>query len=222
MARRPRPRGWYEKSGDPPGTERFWDGEKWGPNPRYKRGQEPQPTRRDDAEERPGKRPPATVSGVDQGSVWARISARSIDMLVLFLPLLLLYSRGFATVVDDSGEPVPSANMLYLGVAVALAVFYEAGFTAWWGATPGKRAVGLKVIDRESGQSPPPRAKAAMRATPMLMVISPPVTALLWLGCVAAMYMDRRLQRSLFDFSGATLVVLDPARAGRLAQSKKK
>jgi len=231
MARRrkPQPRGWYEKKGDPPGTERFWDGENWGPNPRYKRGAEPARTKPADSSEdgEPGQRVEETVAvPAVQNTVWARISARSADTLVLMLPWYWLFVRGFTTETVAGPDPgttqtITTTNMGYLWAAAAMVFVYDAVFTATWGATPGKRLVGLVVADRERGTSPPGWGRALMRATPLLLVVAVIMVPILWLACVAAIAIDNR-KRSIFDFSGATVVVPDPKRRGwmnRLART---
>ena len=222
MARRrkPQPRGWYEKKDDPPGTERFWDGENWGPNPRYKRGAEPaRPKPADGAKNGdPADRVEETVAvpGV-QNSVWARISARSADTLVLMLPWYWLFVQGFTTETvlgsDGTAQTITTTNYGYLWVAAAIVFVYDAAFTATWGATPGKRLVGLVVADRETGTCPPSWGRALMRATPLLLVVTVLLIPILWLACVAAMAVDKR-KRSVFDFTGATVVVPDPKRRG--------
>lgn len=222
--RRPRARGWYVKSGDPPGTERFWDGEKWGPQPRMKRGAEvvekkrPQPQRADAA--------PAGSAGEEreaavpaQSSIWARISARSADMVIVALPWYYIWSQAFTTeesIVDGVATQTTAVDQAYIWASVAFIVIYEVGFIRWWGATPGKRIVGLMIIDRETTE-PPGWARAVLRSTPMVLVGAIVLAPLLWIFCVLAMWRDKA-QRSLFDFSGGTLVVLDPNRPGRLAK----
>ncbi len=210
--RRPRPRGWYEKQGDPPGTERFWDGEKWGPNPRYKRGAAPPPARVDE--------PALAAAEPTQSTVWARISARSVDTLVLLFPWYWLFTRAFTTEVGAGGEAVTTTHALYLWLAAAMVIAFDVGFTATWGATPGKRLVGLMIVDRDERKSPPGWGRSILRATPLLLVVAVLLLPLLWLACVVFMFVDKK-QRSLFDLSGATLVVIDPRRSDRLARPRK-
>jgi uncharacterized RDD family membrane protein YckC len=212
--RKPRPRGWYEKQGDPPGTERFWDGENWGPNPRYKRGAEPARSKPADEAE------VAVAIPAGQSTVWARISARSADVLLLMLPWYWLFVQGFSSETVPGPDPgttqtITSTNVAYLWAAAALVFVYDAGFTATWGATPGKRLVGLVVADRDRGTSPPGWGRALMRAAPLLLLVAVLLIPILWLACVASMAIDKR-KRSVFDFSGATVVVPDPQRRGWL------
>ena len=224
--RTPKARGWYVKKGDPAGTERFWDGEKWGPQPRVKRGaeqelkqkQEPEETDADKSERVKPNEPEMLL----QSTVWARISARSADMVLIVLPWYLLWIRAFETtetVVDDVVDRTTEVDAVFLWGSVAVVALYEVLFVRWWGATPGKRLVGLQIVDRESLE-PPGWGRAILRTTPMVLISAIVLAPLLWLICVVAMARDR-FQRSVFDFSGGTFVVLDPSRPGRLARQKR-
>lgn len=229
--RRPRPRGWHVKDGDPPGTERFWDGEKWGPQPRQKKvpvttgrttGRRTGRTARPRQPLRPRQTEPALVEpaggdgaapAFEQGTVWARISARSADALLVMLPWYLLFVRSFSTTSvpgpDGTLESVTTANYLYVWLSVAVVVAYELIFTGMWGRTPGKMLVGLAVVDREDGQTSPGWGRATMRASPLLLVATVVLVPVLWVACVVAMWLDRA-QRSVFDFAGGTMVVAVP------------
>ncbi len=206
--RRVRQRGWYVKDGDPPGTERFWDGEQWGPQPRQKKLAPGEKV----AVAAKVKAAPAEPLSGEQGTIWARISARSADILLLVLPLYFLLSQAFTTseVVNAEGvvETITETNPLYLWLAVVVAMAYEVGFTATWGRTPGKRMMQLAVVDRETGASPN-WIRAFMRATPLFLVAYVLLMPVLYVASVVSMNVDRS-QRSVFDFAGATLVVAAP------------
>ena len=216
--RRPQPRGWYEKKGDPAGTERFWDGEKWGPNPRFKKGVvPPKPVESTAAEAEP-----AMSKGA---SIWARITARSIDTLILLLPWFLLSSLAFSTetaLLEDGTEETISSlsNPAYLWLAAGIIIVFEIGFTMTWGATPGKRLVGLVIVDGETSSYPLSLRPAVFRAVPLILTFSVPLVPLLWLACVAAMAIDRA-QRSVFDFFGSTRVIPNPDRPGRMVMRRR-
>lgn len=233
--RNPSRRGWYEKAGDPPGTERFWDGTKWGPNPRQKRGaaaataakatrsrakQAVEPDAADAADE-DGEA--ASRPTLEQSSVWARISARSADMLVMLLPWYFLWIRAFDTqeIVDAEGvvTTITETNPVFLWLAPLVVVIYEVVFVGWWGATPGKRLVGLVIVDAESLERPT-WGRAVLRSTPLFLVAAIVLAPALWLLSVITMARSKT-QRSLFDFSGGTFVILDPERPGRLARPKR-
>ena len=138
-----------------------------------------------------------------QGTVWARITARSIDALLLLMPWYFLFRESFTI----ESETISTRNDVFLWLTALLVVGYEAIFTGVWGWTPGKRLVGLAVVDPANGQSPPGWAKAIMRSTPLLLVVTVLLIPVLWLACVVAMRIDKR-QRSVFDFTGGTAVVV--------------
>ena len=226
--RNPKTRGWYEKSGDPKGTERFWDGEKWGPQPRVKRGAEvaePKQKRQRIDREAPAESDETAESAaskeleLEQSSVWARIAARAVDMVLVFLPWSLIWSRAFETeevLVDGVVNRTTNVSLGLLWASVGVVVLYEVVFLTWWGATPGKRMVGLTVIDRDTLEAPG-FVKSLLRSTPFVLLSAVVMAPLLWLACVLAIVWDR-YKRSVFDFSGRTFVVMDPERQGRLAR----
>jgi uncharacterized RDD family membrane protein YckC len=137
-----------------------------------------------------------------QGTIMTRITARSIDGLVLILPFYFLLGAS----VTMEGDVVVSRNDVFLWLIAVVVVGYEVIFTGVWGWTPGKRLTGLAIVDPETGDSPG-WAKAIMRSTPLLLVVTVLLIPVLWLACVIAMRLDKR-QRSLFDFIGGTAVVL--------------
>ncbi len=220
--RRPRPRGWYVKDGDPAGTERFWDGEKWGPQPRQMKNPPAAKKRpeRGAARKSATSRRSAVPKGSDvpegdaedaaslpRGTIWARITARSTDALLLLLPFFLLLQRAF----PPESEAVTTRNDGFLWLAGLMVIGYEVIFTGIWGWTPGKRLVGLAVIDPETDKSPG-WGKVVMRSMPLVLVVTILFIPLLWLACVIAMRVDKK-QRSVFDFTGGTAVVATAERA---------
>lgn len=213
--RRPQPRGWYVKDGDPPGTERFWDGEKWGPQPRQmksppagrKRPERGAARKRAASTRRGAVQETETDAGKEaeprpQGTIWARITARSTDALLLLLPFFFLLQQSYTV----ESETLTTRNDVYLWLTALLVISYEVVFTGVWGWTPGKRLVGLKVVDPANGESPPGWAKALMRSIPLILVVTILFIPVLWLVCVIAIRVDKR-QRSVFDFTGGTVVV---------------
>jgi len=219
--RRPRPRGWYVKDGDPPGTERFWDGDKWGPQPRQMKNP---PAAKKRPERGAARKSAVRQKAVPEGSdgpegdvedpaslplatIWARITARSTDALLLLLPFFLLLQRA----IPPEAETVTTRNDGYLWLAGLMVIAYEVIFTGIWGWTPGKRLVGLAVIDPDTGESPG-WGKVVMRSMPLVLVVTILFIPLLWLACVIAMRFDKK-RRSVFDFTGGTAVVATAERA---------
>jgi uncharacterized RDD family membrane protein YckC len=151
-----------------------------------------------------GDEGPATLP---QGTLWARITARSTDALLLLLPFFLLLQKA----IPPEADTVTTRNDGYLWLAGLMVIGYEVIFTGIWGWTPGKRLIGLAVIDPETGE-PPGWGKVVMRAMPLVLVVTVLFIPLLWLACVIAMRVDKR-QRSVFDFTGGTAVVATAERA---------
>jgi len=89
---------------------------------------------------------------VDLADYGERLSAFFIDwviwmlaMIAVYLPIIILIVKGSAATVG-----IGISIALFLGFLVRnlYFVYFE---IAWRGATPGKRAVGLRVIDRHGG-----------------------------------------------------------------------
>lgn len=98
---------------------------------------------------------PIDSSGVVYGGFWVRVVAKLIDNLitgvaqtVIRLPIALLFG-----VLDSTGNGFASLALL-INVVLSLAVpaAYSTWFVGRFGATPGKMALGLKVV-RADGTS---------------------------------------------------------------------
>ena len=83
----------------------------------------------------------------DYASFWARAAALVIDALVITVVVVPVMVLGFGIREVEPGE---WWEPLVLG-AVAAAVI---GFWRYCGATPGKIALGLKIVDARSGVAP--------------------------------------------------------------------
>lgn len=138
------------------------------------------------------------------GSAWARIGARLIDALILIAGTTVLAAAfgGF----DDPDEFNAGATI----ISILAAVSYEVGFIGVIGATPGKLALGLRVISQEDGRTPPGWDKAFLRYAPFLVALVPEIGPLLSLGVVVVSLVwlgtdDRR--RTVYDRVATTYVV---------------
>lgn len=139
------PPGWYYAQGDPPGTQRYWDGQKWEGGP--------QPI--------PGA-PQDLTGGPRLAEPINRIGARIIDGIAWWIIGLVITVPFGATALLTGGSDISYAAAAAAGILSTLAVAaYEIGFVGTQGATPGKMLLGLKVT-REDG-SPPDMRDAAMR-----------------------------------------------------------
>ena len=92
---------------------------------------------------------------LDYAGFWIRIWAALLDLLVFILvtvPLLYaIHGRGYFQCAVTARGPVDFLNMFVLpNLMVPL-------FWLLCGATPGKLAVGLKIVDAKTGKTPRPR-----------------------------------------------------------------
>ncbi|SRR5579884_629902 len=108
----------------------------------------------------------AAPAGWHYGGFWARFIARVIDWIILGIvgtiiriPLALAFGLGGAglRIANDPGAAI-AALPIILGAAslgftiqIAIGVAYEAYFVSTRGATPGKMALGLKIVRAADG-----------------------------------------------------------------------
>lgn len=142
--------------------------------------------------------PEAVVLGLPVASVGSRALALVLDLLVQGLALVLL---AFAASTAQLFEGGWVATVVLLLVVFAILFGYPAGFeTLWRGRTPGKAALGLRVVTVEAG--PVEFRHAAIRAALALVDI--------WASsggvAVMAALFTRRAQR-LGDLAAGTLVI---------------
>ena len=122
-------------------------------------------------------------SSPDYAGFWQRAAAFVIDWLiaiVIVVPVMVLVFgvRGFTLDPDAHGWD------LLAFVALAAAVI---GFWRYCGATPGKIAFGLKIVDAESGL-PPSLARLVLRFFAYFVSALPLYLGFLWAA------LDRRKQ----------------------------
>jgi uncharacterized RDD family membrane protein YckC len=186
------PPGWYKAQGDPPGTQRYWDGEAWqgGPQPIPGAG--------------------AVGSSGVIGSVGSlaepqqRMLARLIDGAVWFMIAAVL-----PNLIGSAGSTLRFVTEVIGGLAI---VAYEVLMVSQRGATLGKMVIGLKVVD-ENGE-PADQATALRRMflfLPFVLLLSfepwgPGLFALVALAGLVMLFTDER-RRTPWDQVGKTLVV---------------
>jgi uncharacterized RDD family membrane protein YckC len=90
---------------------------------------------------------PVTVELADHGE---RVVAFTIDLFIWFLLALAIFIPLIASIGATGGNRIAISIALFIGFLVRnlYFVYFE---LAWRGATPGKRLVGLRVIDRAGG-----------------------------------------------------------------------
>lgn len=99
-----------------------------------------------------------------------RVVARVADVVLVLLPTWLIGVPLLLGWIGDSGTTV----VVVFALGWAVVVGYETWLTAATGQTVGKRAVGIRVIDVESG-APPGRNASLLRAAlpPILGILVP-------------------------------------------------
>lgn len=162
------PPGWYQAQGDPPGTQRYWDGTAWIGNPT--------PTG-------PGTSGDLGQSGsltptANLASAGRRIGGRLVDLIIYsILGFVVIGLPAINTAFDsiDSFETATDAEIesafetAFSDLSTEVLVFtvalwlLELLLVAAAGGTLGKLAVGTRVATIDSGQTPPPLPKAALR-----------------------------------------------------------
>lgn len=181
------PPGWYPYQGDPPGTQRFWNGSGWEGGPR-------------------------PVPGVAVGDLFPladlarRAGARAIDLVIW----LVVLSIGWAV----AGRAALTG--LTVVVAVLVIFGYEAYLVGSSGATVGKWVLGLTVVSEDGSPTDFAaglrRAAllgviAVVSFVPFLWVLTLVVVPLLALAGLLMIYADDR-QQTPWDKIGRTLVVV--------------
>lgn len=103
---------------------------------------------------------PATSTSDRLGSVGQRALAQVIDGLIIGVPLFIVTASIGGDITDTSNnDNLVWLTVLWLGVSL----FYNTAFVAISGATPGKRIMKLRVVNRTDG-SPVSWSYSAVRA----------------------------------------------------------
>ena len=94
----------------------------------------------------------ATSAEAGRAGFWRRFAAQLIDALILAALVALGHSVGLASVTTYVGGG--EATVEFGGGPLLLAAAYTLGFWATLQATPGKLAVGVRIVDAASGGKP--------------------------------------------------------------------
>lgn len=144
------PPGWYYAQGDPPGTQRYWNGETW--------EGDPQPV--------PGA-PQEVTGGPALAGAGARMGGRFIDWIIwaiisgIFQGIIIGGDAFSPTALED----VSYATTLIAGIVTTLVVVaYEVFLVSSRGGTLGKMVTGTKVVKPDG--SPADMNTAVRRIAP--------------------------------------------------------
>jgi uncharacterized RDD family membrane protein YckC len=131
---------------------------------------------------------------------WKRLLATAIDFLIVFVietPLLLaIYGREYLALSHAGYAGVWDFLIQAVLPAVAVILFWRR-----YGATPGKLAVGARIVDAASG-GPPTTARFVLRYVAYFVSALPAFLGFVWIA------LDRRKQ-GWHDKIARTVVVAD-------------
>lgn len=145
MSDSPQPPGWYYAQGDPPDTQRYWDGSQWqgGPQPVPAAGQAG-----------PGMVGAGGGAALDLASPGSRFLGRLVDFFVLLIPLLIVSVIFGAGAYGIGGGEVSFAAQFGAGLLTTLiSLAYEFFFLSQKeGQTIGKKVANVRVV-KEDGSA---------------------------------------------------------------------
>ncbi len=178
--------GWYYAEGDPPHTQRYWDGNQWTTAPVYEQPQAPPPS---------GYPPQPMPNGPQVygepgygpfqrlGDPGSRIGARVIDFIitavcVVGLAVVLGVFRDGAGVDRSFGDNSDfnfgfNSRTFDTQFESSLLVLFGFVWPVVWlavkGGTPGKLMVGLRIADEATAQMPVTLQQAVFRSSIYLL-----------------------------------------------------
>jgi len=85
---------------------------------------------------------------IHSGGFWRRLVAISIDTIIFYLFTLILFVIGVFTIPIDGGFTYP-LFFSYYGMAILINAAYFTYFHGTTGQTPGKRLLGLRVVQAD-------------------------------------------------------------------------
>jgi uncharacterized RDD family membrane protein YckC len=139
----------------------------------------------------------SSSSSADYAGFWARAIAFLVDWLivvVISMPVIVLVFGAEYFSLDPVRRSWDLLIALIAGIAIVV-------FWRYCGATPGKLAVGLKVVDAETGQ-PPSTGRLVVRVLSYFVSALPLYLGFLWIA------VDRRKQ-GWHDKIAGTVVIQD-------------
>ncbi len=138
--------GWYPAEGDPPGTQRYWNGSEW-------QG-EPQAVAASPGTSGSPAAPPAPAAS-SQHRPYANWGQRAVALLID--GLIVLASIIVAVLIAALIGQVSSDLALVVLAVGYIAIIVAHLYLTWWlpgitGQTPGKRVMGYEIVREDNGQ----------------------------------------------------------------------
>ncbi|MCP5028094.1 MAG: RDD family protein [Actinomycetia bacterium] len=194
----PQPPGWYHADGDPPGSQRYWNGAAWVGEPRDM-----------------GAAPTAgggLYGGAPLAEPSTRIIARIIDLIIGTILFLVILGAIFGSGANDSFGFDGGINWGFTIVSVLVAFAWEAGFVHLMGGTPGKQIMGIRVARLDDQVTPPGQDASVKRALNRLLGIIPGLGSIIALiiGVVSLVYLFQDERRTVMDRVAGTIVIKKP------------
>lgn len=201
------PPGWYYAQGDPPGTQRYWDGQSWIGTP--------QPV--------PGAAGPGGQISAESNlaTPGARIGARIIDGVIWFVVSAIIGAvfGTFGAVASGNLNDLDdvSTGAVVLGglLSTAIIVGYEVFMVGSQGATVGKLAVGARVVNDDGSPADYQTglrrmylyiAVGVLQAIPLIGVLGSLASFVIAVAGLVMLFTDGQRQTP-WDKVGKTLVV---------------
>lgn len=191
------PPGWYHAHGDPPGTQRYWNGTGW----------------IGDAQPIPGAEIPGYgVTDITLADPIQRAAARLVDLVVwAVFTLIISVPFGVSAAIGDSSTTDDLIGTVLLCVVITI---YEVLFITFKGGTPGKLLLKTRVVQKNG--SPADAGNALRRMLTYIVysllslipVVGIPVLVLLAVASVVMLFIDDSHQTP-WDKVGDTIVVGD-------------
>lgn len=114
---------------------------------------------------------------------WIRFLAFIIDTVILAVIARLLFgpqASQFAIHAGEGGKIGFNFNVMFAGPHMIIPIAYYLGFWVWKSATPGKLALGLKIIQQNGKDIS--WQKAILRYIGYILSVLPLCLGFLWIG----------------------------------------
>ena len=161
--------GWYFAEGDPPGMQRYWDGEQWVGEPVMNQ----QPTQPGMQNASGSYVPAQPAGGIPPVSAGRRIVGRIIDAIIgVLFGLALAVARGrFRFDASSDFDNLLFELQVDSAIGSVVAFVWSVAWIHLAGGTPGKRILGMRVLDAATGKTPVDLAQASMRSLNLLLPV---------------------------------------------------
>jgi len=112
---------------------------------------------------------------------WIRFLAMIIDGIILgIIGSILFPGSGSGAMMTTEGGFQMNFNAVFVGPQMIVPIVYVIGFWIWKGATPGKMALGLKVIEQDGKKLS--WQKAVLRYVGYIVSGIPLFLGYIWIG----------------------------------------